>query len=53
MTAEEAAEVLRIISASPPHVPPIDARKLAHFYVTILGSLRESVALCGYRTRSV
>ena len=41
MTAQEAAEVFRIISASAPDVPPIDARKLAHFYITILGSLRD------------
>jgi hypothetical protein len=41
MTAQEAAELFRIIIASDPNMPPIDARKLAHFYVTVLGSLRE------------
>ena len=41
MTAQEASEVLRILSATDPHVPPIDARKLAYFYITILGSLWE------------
>ena len=41
MTAQEAAEVFRITTANAPDAPPVDARKLAHFYITILGSLRE------------
>lgn len=41
MTAQEATELLRIISATDPRVPPIDARRLAYFYITILGSLRD------------
>jgi hypothetical protein len=41
MTQEEAVELLSILRNRREDVPPVDTRKLAYFYIMILGSLRE------------